>query len=669
MRDGGAQVRTRRRVAVGALAAVAAAGLAGTAVADAGAAGKPYRLRGFTGCEALVETMKRHAAPFVREWGIEGVYYGRYHLVGTYPVVPPLDGGATGVPAAPAPAPAPAEPAPSGKTEGVDFSGTNVQEEGVDEPDLVKTDGDRIFAIAEGALQAIDATGPEPRVVGRLPIESGWSQELFLRGDTVIVLVSGAAPLRATTDDPDDAGWESTPQTSELLQVDVSDPRAMKVVARLRIEGWTVSARRVGASVRVVVSSDPAGLDVYYPATEADGPEALARNRASLAASTVENWIPLYELQDASGTTSGPAVDCDDVKRPRAFSGLGMLSVLTIDLDRGLEPVDVDAVTTDGEVVYASTRSLYVATTRWLDPTTTTEPDDVPGGLKTVVHAFDVSDPEETTYRASGAVRGFLTSQWSMSEHDGYLRVASTDAPWWWGWAPELETQSYVTVLAGRDGVLERVGRVGGIGEGEWIEAVRFVGDTGYVVTFRQTDPLYTIDLSDPTAPRVVGELELLGYSAYLHPIGDGLLLGVGQDADGEGVILGTQVSVFDVSDPARPALLDRLTLGSTWSEVEWDHHAFLFWPRTGLAVLPVLAWWYDEDGDDHGFSGAVGVHADASGVERVGTIVHPPARRDPWQGAIRRSLVIGDTLYTVSEHGLAASELDTLERRSWTPF
>ncbi len=172
----------------------------------------------------------------------------------------------------------------------------------------------------------------------------------------------------------------------------------------------------------------------------------------------------------------------------------------------------------------------------------------------TEIHRFDVSDPDETAYTGSGAVDGYMLSQWSMSEHEGILRVASTTSPPFDPTGEQQgESESYVTALATTGEKLTRVGRVGGLGRTEQIYAVRFMGDVGYVVTFRQTDPLYTLDLSDPTEPRVVGELKIPGYSAYLHPVGEGLLLGVGQDADASGQTQGLQASLFDVSDPAEP--------------------------------------------------------------------------------------------------------------------
>src|SRR5262249_44748012 len=152
-------------------------------------------------------------------------------------------------------------------------------------------------------------------------------------------------------------------------------------------------------------------------------------------------------------------------------------------------------------------------------------------------------------------------------EAGGYLRVASTSRPIWWspdGEPPTQLSQSYVTVLQPQNGVLAPVGQVSGLGQGEQIYSVRFDGNTGYVVTYQQVDPLYTIDLSDPTAPKVVGQLDLQGYSAYLHPLGGGLLLGVGQDVSTtNNEPTGAQIELFDVSNPASPQLLAKTSLGA----------------------------------------------------------------------------------------------------------
>jgi hypothetical protein len=330
-----------------------------------------------------------------------------------------------------------------------------------------------------------------------------------------------------------------------------------------------------------------------------------------------------------------------------------MMTVLTIDVDRGLEPVDSVGVMTDARIVYAAPSNLYVATERWSDRPDPNAPTDEQQGVLTAIHRFDISGVH-TQYRGSGQVPGFLLSQWSLSENRGVLRVVSTETPAWWG--NGAESQSYLTTLRLENGALVKRGQIGGLGRGERVYAVRFVGDVGYVVTFRQIDPVYTVDVSNPDSPRVLGELKIPGYSSYLHPVGDDLILGIGQDADANGRPLGTEVSLFDVSDLRHPKRLDQLNLGVGWSEAAFDHHAFLYWPRTGLAVLP-----FEQK--------AVGLRVGrAHGVEQLGRVVHGDGNL---QGtpSIRRALVAAGSLLTVSDAGVKASTMDTLADRGWTAF
>jgi uncharacterized secreted protein with C-terminal beta-propeller domain len=343
--------------------------------------------------------------------------------------------------------------------------------------------------------------------------------------------------------------------------------------------------------------------------------------------------------------------------------------VLTIDLDKGLPAIDSDALMTDAETVYASSQSLYVASEKWLPHDLAEQ--SLPESSRTQIHKFDISEPDRTFYRASGDVPGYLLNQFSLSEHRGFLRVASTNRPSWWSGGWPRGNESFVTVLDEREGKLAQVGQVGGLGRGERIYAVRFLGDNGFVVTFRQTDPLYTIDLSSPRKPTVPGELKIRGYSAYLHPVGKDLLIGVGQDATEQGRTLGTQISLFDVSDLRHPTRLHQKTVGS-WSssEVEYDHHAFLYSPPTNLAVMPVTAY---GNGPNWGpeFIGAIGFRIGRSGIEEAGRIVHDPVSKSAglYGSGVRRALVVGRRLYTVSDRGIEVSRLDTLAELAWVPF
>ena len=233
----------------------------------------------------------------------------------------------------------------------------------------------------------------------------------------------------------------------------------------------------------------------------------------------------------------------------------------------------------------------------------------------------------------------------------------------WWG-GPGVESETSVTTLGVRAGALVPLGRVGGLGKGQRVYAVRFIDDVGYVVTFRQVDPLYTLDLATPTRPVVRGELELLGYSAYLHPVGDDLLLGLGQDATDDGRLVGSQASLFDVSDLRKPKRLDSFALGKGWSEAEHDHHAFLWWPRTHVAVIPVQRF------GESPFTGVVGLRARrVGGITQVGRVSHPGRTGVGSEPMVRRSLVIGDTLFTVSDVGVKASAMSTLADLGFARF
>lgn len=574
------------------LIAVAATLAASVPAADAKRARTP-RLKAFASCAGLITYARRHVPPprpRVRPPFVPGI-----------PIAGGEDGGS-----APVTAPAPESGGGSG-----DSSTTNVQEAGVDEPDVVKSDGTTVFALAGERLHAVDARSPTPRPLSSVAI-GGDGGELLLKGSRALVISSGGAGTL-------------------LTEVDVSNPAAMRVLRTLSVDGQHVSSRLHGNTARVVVTSVPRAMQVQVPF--APGPQVIAdaARRKPLRARRA-GWVPSSVLRvRRSGRKRRRAlVACDDVRRTPRFTGAGMLTVLTVDLERGLTKIDSDAVMTDADTVYASQGSVYVATSGGWDRNDTS------------IHRFDIVDSRRTDYRASGEVPGELLNQFSLSEYGGVLRAATTSTG-------GGERQSYVSVLETRGGRLDKIGQVGGLGRGERIYAVRFIEDRGYVVTFRETDPLYTLDLADPKRPRVRGELKLLGYSAYLHPVGEYELLGVGQDATPEGRQLGTQLSLFDVSDPAAPRLLQRQRLSSsTSSDVEYDHHAFLWWAPKRLAVVPVSDWESDQPAQ------AVAFRVDRNaGIGVAGTTSE--------NATVLRTLVVAGRLFTLTETGLRAYDLDTL--------
>ena len=607
------------------------AGVGTLAAASTSAAPKaPPGLRYFSGCGDFLGHIKPEAAK----------------IVGPYGLGP---GGLLPLAAARA-----AEPAA-----GVDYSTTNVQEAGVDEPDIVKTDGEKIVALAQGKLHVLLVGKDKPDLVASLDVGDGAGTLLLHRNRAVVISQAyGGRPLPGDT-----RLIAPMPTHTVLTDVDLSTPSRPRVVRTLTLEAAYLDARLVASSLRVVLTSSPPIAFELPSEPGAKGERAaLERNRVKIRSSRARDWLPRYTLRNrrTGVKKTAPLLGCSHIARPSRFSGLGVLSVVTFDLTKGLVPADTDGVMADGQTIYASKSSLYVASQRWTEAGVLEN--GRPPRQTTALHRFDISDPLRARYRASGEVNGYVINQFAMSELNGVLRVATTEFPLWWGGA-QTDSESFVTTLEQRGGQLVRLGRQGGLGKGERIFSVRFIGDVGYVVTFRQVDPLYVVDLSRPSDPVVRGELKIRGYSAYLHPIGPDLLLGLGQDATEEGRVLGTQVSTFDVSDARRPALLRRVTLDKAWSEAEWDHHAFLYWPRATLAVLPVQAPVPGPNGTEEFRSAAVALRARRTALDVEGTITHPGSH------VIRRSLVVGDVLYTLSEGGLKGSSLGTLATRSWTWF
>lgn len=545
-----------------------------------------------------------------------------------------------------------------------DHSATNIHESGADEPDLVKTDGRRIVTIAAGTLRVVDAASRTQTASIDLPGgEHAYASNLLLHGDRALVMMPGFGPVRPSADTMPHHGDDG----SRLVLVDMTG--AGKIAGTLAVDGAYIDARKSGAIARVVIRSGPR---LNFPM--GDVPEspaaATARNRTVIRGSSIADWLPRFVLDTPQRSTAGQLVDCAAVSHPPEETGVSLLTVLTFDLGRELGTGDPVAVTAGGGTVYGTAKSLYVA-----DDGVPFDviPADQPGQgseakQRTRVYQFDTTGAGKPRYVASGSVSGSLLNQYSLSEHECVLRIATTEHDWRCcaeeGQAPASE--STVRVLAKRGDKLVPIGSVGGLGKGERIYSVRFLGDVAYVVTFRETDPLYRLDLSDPERPRVTGELKITGYSAYLHPVAENRLLGVGQEATGRGRTTGTQISLFDTSDASKPRRLAQHHVADAQSEAENDPHAFLYWPAKRLLVLPVMYYPRDAGGEE---SYALVLRLDGDSLAEVGKVSHEVGGSDPWQRNIRRSLVVGDTLWTVSEAGLMASDIDTLTRQAWLPF
>ena len=694
-------------------------------------------------CDALLDRLIREGLERVGPYG----FGGHGHVFG-FDVAEEMEmeaddaasEGAAIAESAPA-ARASADGADAGAGNGTDeFSGTNNQEVDVDEADLVKTDGRRLVVASGNRVEIIDVTGDVPRLVDTVRLsDEFFGGELFLQGDTALLMTTGwtAVPFLPRLAD---TSWYPGSPTGRIVEIDLA---SAEVETTMEFEGSYLSAREVDGAIRIVLTAAESRFNFVFPSNPGAEDAAEEANRRLIEESTIDMWLPTYRVTDDDGVvTEGPIVDCDRVHLPADFAGFGSLVVLTVDIDDGLRLDDSLSVFTDAQTVYASTDRLAVATPRWPEFDERGEPKEETD-YRTAIHTFDITDPTRTSYTASGSVRGHLLNQFSMSEHEGYLRVATTDGPPW----DSRGSESFVTVLTESDPDLVQAGQVGGLGRGEQIFAVRFLGDIGYVVTFEQIDPLYTIDLSDPENPVTRGELKIPGFSSYLHPWGDDQLIGIGTDGDDEGRTFGAVASLFDISDIDDPRLVDKVPLGPEapegvdWfdssSPVAWDAKAFNAWEDT--IIVPVSWWGYSErvaefqefngnaaalirvgdgtltpvgrvghpkieqceggpfpvEGDDapatvvveteevgetDGDAGSTGASSDAEAdFVRPADEEPPAAEAEPlsppeefcysFQPEIRRSVVIGDDLYTISEAGVAVNRFDGLDTVTWIPF
>ena len=561
----------------------------------------------------------------------------------------------------------------SGQPSPTDYTSTNNQEQGVDELDIVKTDGRHLYVAMDGWLRILRSWPPEASEQLATLELPGYTHGLFLHRDLVAVLSSGygiVSPL-----------WEGWEPTTRIDLVGVRDRTAPKLVRTIEVEGSLVGARLIDGELYAVVYTwipipqaawellwrgDLGLLDLPWDASEAERELAAALARqilrphveAIVAALDLDEVLPTLSDRNlvTGATREGSMVACADVFRPVQVGSYGMLTVLHLDLEAigGDGPPSGVGLFADGWTVYASARTLYVANGQpwwwWLDE----------ASAHASVHKFALGDPKAPVrYVASGSVPGYLLNQFAMSEHDGHLRVATTELGWWWPSSDDRGRGSAITVLRddGR-GALATVGQIKGIAPGERIFASRFFGPVGFLVTYEQVDPLFTLDLSDPTVPRLVGELVLPGFSTYLHPAGDGYLLAVGRTVDDQNRLAELVVNLFDVRDLAHPKLAHQHVIArgnGSWvdSEALWDHHAFTF--HRGVLTIPVAL----NESWDRWFSGIVAMRVDpAEGIGELGRVDHGDLVGDAGWVWMRRSVYVEDFLYSLSNLGLKASVL-----------
>ena len=558
-------------------------------------------------------------------------------------------------------------------------SDTNTQVDGVDEADFVETDGQYVYVAHNGRLTIVRAD----LTVASESALSGDVLGSYLSGDRLTVITQTGFGWYGPTVRiaPGYWGpWEWNPQTT-LTVYDVSDRTAPEVVNQTVFDGGYQSSRAVDGVVYLILQRSvdlpaPEYTDTPVKGTADDAGQADALlyrpwvGTDITAYRTYETWdsyvarvgsqigdlaLPHAYAVDADGNQVdlGLVAGAGEIVRPHADGQSMLLTAVSVDSARdggGFADGVGALVSATGGAVYMTADALYVASNEnhYTDSGWSTD---------TRIDRFTVA-ATDIGWQASGVVSGTLINQFAMDERDGYLRVAThtvssqlVDG----AWSTRNDSGIYILDTAGE--TLDEVGRVSGLAPGERLYAARFIGDTGYLVTFLQTDPLFAVDLSDPAEPVLLGELIVPGFSNYLQPVGDGLLLGIGQERDPETGNTHLHASLFDVSDGTNLTQIEREFLDPgyqwSWSNAQFDHHALLYSAEDGLLVIPVAGSGYDEQGDYRYDQFLKVLRVTPDGLDVIGEI----RTGEP----VLRTVRIGDVLYAVGDTSVTAYRVSDL--------
>ena len=541
--------------------------------------------------------------------------------------------------------------APSAATSTSSFTTTNVQVEGVEEPDFVKTDGTYLY-VAHGSNVSIILTHQTggPTTVSVLRFE-GQVLGLLLSDSRLIVIESGNSNR---------SHWWT--QSTSLIVYDVSDPANPAEVRVVSVEGSYIDSRLTGGYLYAVLQQ----------------PSFLPLDNGTYA------FAP-PQLKD--GKTVVPIAADDTYYNPKSLVPMGQYTIiLTMSVQDGSHTQKA-VLTGWGSTVYATSSSIYLAfPDRMSYPMLGGVGIALPGlapairpaifwwgwGTNTTIFKVAITG-DHTDVTAQGTIPGTVLNQFSMDEYNGNLRVATNS----YSHKPNQTAvqQNNVYVL---DSDMKVMGALEGLAPNERIYAVRFLGDVGYMVTYENVDPLFVLSLSDPTHPVVLSGLVLTGFSNYLHPIGSGYLVGIGKQTTpalnepGFVFYLGVKVSMFRVFPNGSSVEVSRLVIGDRGSDtpVSSDHRAFTFDSARGIMAFPIQVNVVDNSTGgispwDYGkvvFQGAYLFHVTSSGVfQKLGSVTQI-SPKDPIDQSynlyVSRVLLIGDNVYTVSDNMVQVNSL-----------
>ena len=563
-----------------------------------------------------------------------------------------------------------------------EHSDTNVQVEGVDEADIVKTDGNYLYVLQGTQLAIVNAYPAETMSMGSSVAIEGHPLEMFLTDEHVVVFSS--VPMEMVTGQQpvyDEYGYYGYQPMTKVTVLAHDGGSAPVTVQEHYFEGNYTSSRRIDSQVRTVLSSYYYApfLQLWPNEWSEDEDEMIGhyenlrlQNYMAISRATLDDFIPDRYARE-NGELVEVAPSCGDFYVPTSGStAWGYTNVASFDLNA----LESDAKTTTivgmSDTVYSSHDGLFVAGHGFNETAFTAAigSNDPVSTSYTHVHKFDIAtDPATPTYVASASVPGYVHDQFSLDEREGVLRMTTTDTV---VSKDEWDTQNHLFTLGPK---MEALGAVTGLAPGEQVFSARFVGDRGYVVTFRQVDPLFVFDLSNPVTPVKMAELKIPGFSNYMHPIeGGDYLLTVGQDGDEFGTIGAPALQLFDVRDPKAPKLAHKLVLEQGWTEAQTNHKAFTFYQ--GMLALPFTSWEYDGNGYETRLD-LFDVNVDA-GITLRGSVDHGALFSEMtvddcyyygWGINVRRGVFIEDYVYSISNGGIIVSNVGDMSPVSTLPM
>ncbi|XEC96292.1 beta-propeller domain-containing protein [Paenibacillus tarimensis] len=582
---------------------------------------------------------------------------------------------------------------------GGDYSATNVQVAGVDEADWAKTDGRFIYQLSGNRIMIADISDPaEPKLAASIDYgsEGFYPQEMYVDEGRLIVIGHYNAPIiadgGAAEQETPAAGSELKTEASKIMAQDarigiwppypvrntvktivyeIDDAGQPKVTRETEIEGNYITSRKVGSALYLVTNK----YSYVYPMLE---------DNAKSMDEAVAAFEPAYRDSAAHGDKL-VSIPLADIRYFPGSPDSSLMLIGALDLDRPEEPMHVSSYLGSGQTIYASKSHMYVAVAKSV-------PDGETYHQETQLYKFGMNQGS-VDYIGEGSVPGTVLNQFSMDEHNGYFRIATTSGDMWASGDATSKNNLYVL-----DGQLKQAGALEGLAPGERIYSARFMGDRAYMVTFRNVDPLFVIDLSKPAEPAVLGKLKIPGYSDYLHPYDENHIIGFGKEtielpSQGMGpdetmaFYQGMKIALFDVTDVNKPVEKFKEVIGDrgTHSDLLFDHKALLFNRDKDLLAFPVqLMEIKDKKTIEPGGFPAYGeMTYQGAYVYRInpqegfvlrGRITHLSdkdmgALREYGYGydygkTVRRIMYVGDTLYTLSERTLKANDLSSLDER-----